>query len=210
MKSSRRLTLLIIGYLFLSTQVQAQVFVGGSQTNGSGSSNIITAVPFLLIVPDARTGAMGNAGVATSGDANAASINPAKLSFLDKDYGVALSYSPWLKSIVPNVSLSYLSGFYKLDERNTIAASLRYFSLGEVQLTDINQQPLGVSNPNEIAADLTLSRSFGTDFALAGTFRFISSNLTSGLSSASSPARAGTAVSVDVAGLYKSPTSLFG
>ncbi|WP_231458768.1 MULTISPECIES: type IX secretion system outer membrane channel protein PorV [unclassified Pedobacter] len=188
----------------------AQVTIGNTQTNGSESNNIITAVPFLLITPDARAGAMGDAGVAITGDANAASINPAKLAFLEKPYGFALSYSPWLKSLVPDINLAYVSGFYKLDDRNTIGASLRYFSLGQIQLTDINQQDLGISNPNELAFDVTFARNFGKEFSLASSLRYIYSNLASGQFSSTGQVRAGNALGIDVAGLYKTPTTMFG
>lgn len=188
----------------------AQVTIGNTQTNGSESNNIITAVPFLLITPDARAGAMGDAGVAITGDANSASINPAKLAFLEKPYGFALSYSPWLKSLVPDINLAYVSGFYKLDDRNTIGASLRYFSLGQIQLTDINQQDLGISNPNELAFDVTFARNFGKEFSLGSSLRYIYSNLASGQFSSTGQVRAGSALGIDIAGLYKTSTSMFG
>ena len=187
----------------------AQVVVGNTLTNGSESNNIVTAVPFLLITPDARSGAMGDAGVAVAGDVNSASINPSKLAFLDQPYGFAVSYSPWLKSLVPDISLAYLSGFYKLDDRNTIGASLRYFSLGSIQLTDINQQELGIANPNELAFDVTFARNFGEEFSLGTSLRYIYSNLASG-QFASGQVRGGNAIAVDVSGLYKTSSNLFG
>jgi len=191
-------------------KANAQVTVGGIQTNGSETNNIITAVPFLLITPDARAGAMGDAGVAVPGDVNSASINPAKLAFLDKPYGFAVSYSPWLKSLVPDINLAYLGGFYKLDSRNTIGASLRYFSLGQIQLTDINQVDLGIANPSELAVDVNFARSFGQEFSLGSSLRYIYSNLSSGQYSSTGQVRGGSAVAVDVSGLYKTETNLFG
>ncbi|MDN3587346.1 type IX secretion system outer membrane channel protein PorV [Pedobacter aquatilis] len=191
-------------------KANAQVTIGNTQTNGSESNNIITAVPFLLITPDARAGAMGDAGVAIIGDANSASINPAKLAFLEKPYGFSLSYSPWLKNLVPDINLAYVGGFYKLDDRNTIGASLRYFSLGQIQLTDINQQDLGIANPNELAFDVTFARNFGKDFSLGTSLRYIYSNLASGQFSSTGQVRAGNALGIDIAGLYKTPTTMFG
>ncbi|KQR72777.1 type IX secretion system outer membrane channel protein PorV [Pedobacter sp. Leaf176] len=190
-------------------RANAQATISGTQTNGSESNNVVTAVPFLLIVPDARAGAMGDAGVAVPGDVNSASINPAKLAFLDKPYGFAVSYSPWLKNLVPDINLAYLGGFYKLDDRNTLGASLRYFSLGQIQLTDINQQDLGISNPNELALDVTFARSFGKEFSLGSSLRYIYSNLTSGQFSSTGQVRGGSAVAVDIAGMYKTSTMLF-
>ncbi|MCX2582410.1 type IX secretion system outer membrane channel protein PorV [Pedobacter sp. MR22-3] len=190
-------------------KTNAQVVAGNTLTNGSESNNIVTSVPFLLITPDARAGAMGDAGVAVAGDVNSASINASKLAFLDQPYGFAVSYSPWLKSLVPDINLAYLSGFYKLDDRNTIGASLRYFSLGSIQLTDINQQELGIANPNELAFDVSFARNFGEEFSLGTSLRYIYSNLASG-QFASGQVRAGNAVSVDVSGLYKTESDLFG
>ncbi|GGE56233.1 hypothetical protein EV200_10382 [Pedobacter psychrotolerans] len=198
-----------LSLVLVFVKTNAQVVVGNTLTNGSESNNIVTAVPFLLITPDARAGAMGDAGVAVTGDVNSSSINPSKLAFLDKPYGFAVSYSPWLKSLVPDISLAYLSGFYKLDDRNTIGASLRYFSLGSIQLTDINQQELGIANPNELAFDVTFARNFGEEFSLGTSLRYIYSNLASG-QFASGQVRGGNAVAVDVSGLYKTSSNLFG
>lgn len=194
---------------FSSSSLQAQVVQPGTQTNGSQFNNIRTAVPFLLITPDARTGSMGEAGVAVQPDVNALSINPAKLAFLEMPYGFSASYSPWLKSLVPDINLAYLSGFYKLNEQSNIGASLRYFSLGQIQLTDINKNDLGIYSPNEFAFDLTYARRFGSEFALGTTGRFIYSNLTSGQFSAGQQTEAGKAFAVDVSALYKKQTVLF-
>ncbi len=197
--------------MFFSVKLEAQVVQPGTQTNGSQTNNIITAVPFLLITPDARTGSMGDAGVAVAQpDANAASINPAKLAFLEKPYGFSASYSPWLKSLVPDINLAYISGFYKLNDQSTLGGSLRYFSLGQIQLTDANQQDLGIYSPNEFAFDATYSKRFGSEFSLGTTARFIYSNLTSGQFSAGQQTKAGKSFAVDVAAFYKKQTVLFG
>ncbi|MFD2285329.1 type IX secretion system outer membrane channel protein PorV [Pedobacter petrophilus] len=198
-----------LSFALVFGKTNAQVVAGNTLTSGSESNNIVTAVPFLLITPDARAGSMGDAGVAVAGDVNSASINSSKLAFLDKPYGFAVSYSPWLKNLVPDISLTYLSGFYKLDDRNTIGASLRYFSLGSIQLTDINQQELGIANPNELAFDVSFARKFGEDFSLGTTLRYIYSNLASG-QFASGQVRGGNAIAVDVSGLYKTSSNLFG
>lgn len=192
------------------TESLAQTVQPGVQTNGSNSNNIITAVPFLRITPDARAGGMGEAGVAIQPDGNAMSINPSKLAFLDRSYGFTVSYSPWLKSLIPDVSLTYLSGYYKLDDRNTIGTSLRYFSLGEIQLTDISQQDLGIYNPNELAFDFSFARKFGESFSLGTAVRYIYSNLFSGQFSAGQQTQAGTALGIDVSAYFKKPTIFLG
>lgn len=177
-----------------------------TQTNGSQANNVVTAVPFLLITPDARAGSMGNAGVAVEGDVNSSSINAAKLAYLNETYGFGISYSPWLKNVVPDINLAYLSGYYKLDDRNTLAASLRFFSLGSVTLIDENEQNLGTFNPSEVAFDASYVRSFGEEFALGTTLRYIYSNLSSGQFGATQQSSDGQAVAVDVSGIYRTQT----
>lgn len=184
--------------------------LGTQQTNGGERNNIIVAVPFLLIVPDARLGGMGDAGAAVPADANAMGVNPSKLAFLDKKYGFSVSYSPWLKSLVPDMSLTYLSGFYKPDEKTTLGAALRYFNLGEIQLTDINQQDLGLYRPNELAFDVTYARRMSESFSLGTSLRYIYSNLTSGQFSSGQQTKAGTAIAVDVSAYFKKPTVFLG
>ncbi len=178
--------------------------INGTQMDGRQQNNILTAVPFLLIMPQARSGAMGNAGVAIDADANASSINAAAIAFLPvKTWGASVTYSPWLKSLVPDMSLSYLSGYYRVNERNTIGASLRYFSIGTVQFTDLNSQNIGIYNPNELAFDFSYARSFGPDFSLGGSVRYIHSDLFSGQSVGGAQVEAGKALAVDISGFYK-------
>ena len=191
-------------------KVIAQVLDPATQTNGSTSSNIITAVPFLLITPDSRASGMGDAGVAVLPDANSMSINPSKLAFLEKQYGFSVSYSPWLKHIVDDVNLVYLSGFYKVDQQSAIGGSLRYFSLGAIQLIDANQTSLGTYSPNEFALDATYSRKFGETFALGTAFRYIRSGFMSGQFSSGQETRAASAMAVDVSAYYKQPTYFLG
>ena len=188
----------------------AQVVAPGTQANGSQVNRVVTGVPFLLITPDARAGGMGDAGVAVQPDANALSINPSKIAFLEKPYGFALSYSPWLKSLVPDINLAYLSGFYRVNNESTIGGSLRYFSLGEIQFVDINQNDQGVYNPNELALDFTYARRFGETFSLGTAVRYIYSNLTAGQSVAGQDASAGNAFAVDVSGYIKKPAQFLG
>lgn len=200
-------SLLSFSLVVVSGALYAQT---GTQTNGSQPNNIITGVPFLLITPDARAGGMGDAGVAVQPDANAMSINPAKLAFLEKPYGFSASYSPWLKSLVPDINLAYLSGYYRLNEESMIGSSLRYFSLGEIQFIDINQQDMGVYSPNELAFDVSYARKFGESFSLGTAVRYIYSNLSSGQISGTQQSRAGSALAVDVSAYYKNPTVFLG
>ena len=148
-----RYILLYITFLLPLAAFSQSIGQGGTNTNGSNSSQIPTAVPFLLITPDSRSGGMGEAGVALSPDANANYWNPSKLAFLEGNDDISTSYSPWLRNLVPDVSLSYITYAHKLDDRNTFGASLRYFNLGSIELTDATQQSLGTYTPNEFSID---------------------------------------------------------
>lgn len=190
--------------LSLSTVCQAQ---GTVNTNGSYKNAISTAVPFLTIGPDARSGAMGEAGVALAPDANSAYWNPAKLAYVDEPSSVTLSYSPWMRSVFPDVNLAYLSFFKKVDDRNTIGASLRYFNLGTVNSYDENVVSLGQLKPNEYSFDVSLARKFGEGFSLGLTARYIHSNITQGAVVAGVQTEASNAVAADVSLYYVKPKS---
>lgn len=197
---------LVALFLILTVNSIAQT-TDGRDVSGS----IITGVPFLLIAPDARSGAMGDVGVALSPDANSIHWNPAKLAFIEGKNGASLSYSPWLQGLVSDINLAYLSGYHQLDDRNTIGASLRYFSLGDIQLTDETGTQYGTSSPSEFAIDGTLARKFGDNFSLGTAIRFIYSNLASGQVNSSGPiSKPGTALAADVSGYYKNETVLLG
>jgi len=167
-----------------------------------GSRVITTAVPFLIIAPDARSGGMGEAGVASDPDANSMHWNPAKYAFIDKKFGFAISYSPWLRQLVNDINLAYLSGFYKIDDRQTVAASLLYFSLGNITFTDEFGEDLGTYNPNEFSLDATYSRKFSEVISGAVAARFIYSNLTQGQFVQGAATNAGTSIAADVAVYY--------
>jgi hypothetical protein len=177
--------------------------------NLNGTTNTVTtAVPFLRISPDARAGAMGDVGIATSPDANAQHWNVAKLPFAEKKYGVSATYTPWLKDIVPDIFLAYLSGYAKFGEKvpQTISASLRYFSLGEINYTDVNAQPLGTGRPNEFAFDLGYGRKLSENLSTGLSFRYIHSAIASGLASGSNvDYKPGNAFGADL-GIYYTKT----
>ena len=161
---------------------------------------IITAVPFLLISPDSRGSAMGETGVATSPDANSVHWNNAKLAFIEKKYGFSLSYVPWLGKIVDDMAISYLSGFYKIDKIQAISLDMKYFDLGEIQLTDNQGMSLGIENPKELSTAFTYSRKLTNNLSLGGTTRYIWSNLSGSISNYSD-SKSGSSFSVDL-GLY--------
>ena len=140
---------------------------------------INTAVPSLSIAPDARGGAMGDNGVSTLPDANSQYWNPAKYAFSTSSAGVSLSYTPWLRKLVNDVALVNLSGFYKIgsDDRQAIAASLRYFTFGEINDYDSNSGALLTTiNPYEMAFDVSYSRKLSESYSMAVGLRYIRSD----------------------------------
>ena len=195
---------LLLVALFLASNTKAQI---STQTlNGSSGINTITsAVPFLLISPDSRSGAMGDAGVAISPDANAVHWNPAKLVFIDEmnDMGYSLSYSPWLRALVNDINLAYLSGYKRLDRFSSIGVSLRYFSLGSITFTDVYGQTIRDFNPNEFAVDLAYSRKLSDNFSAGLTARYIFSNLTGGTQVAGASTKPGQSISTDLSFYYQ-------
>jgi hypothetical protein len=161
---------------------------------------ITTAVPFVGITPDARHAALGDAGVATSADANAAFWNAGKLVFIDKQYGGSFSYTPWLGKIVNDMWISSLTGFYKLSQEQAIAVSLKYFDLGDINFRDENNISLGDFNPKEAAFDATYSRKLSENLAVGLSGRYIFSNLTGAFSG--QDAQAGNSVAADIGVFY--------
>ena len=127
--------------------------------------NVVTsAVPFLRISPDARSGAMGDLGVATSPDVNSQFYNIAKYPFASKKSGIALTYTPWLKDLgLTDVYLTTVAGYHKIDERQSISGSLRSFSLGNIQFTDNFGSDLQEVRPREFGIDAASRISIGSD-----------------------------------------------
>ena len=172
------------------------------ELDGASLNTITTAVPFLLISPDSRAGGMGDIGVATSPDANSLHWNPAKYSFIDEEVGFAVSYVPWLRELVPDINLSYISGYQKLNRNDVIAMELRYFTLGDITFTDIVGNNLGQYKPSEFAIGSSYSRKLSDQFSLAISGRYIYSNLTGGQSAGGIATNAGQSIAADVAGYY--------
>jgi hypothetical protein len=159
------------------------MLLGGTITVSNAQNiNVVTsAVPFLRISPDARSGGMGDVGIATAPDANAAFANIARTPFATSKTSIAVNYSPWLRDLsVNDVFIASLGGYYKLDDKQAISASLRYFKLGTVQFTDQSGNDLQQYNPKEFAIDLGYSRKLTSKLALGIAIRYINSNLARG------------------------------
>jgi len=168
-----KMSLVMAFFALISTHSTAQLNLlcdttGMNEITGLPCVNtIVTSVPFLRIIPDARSGAMGDVGIAISPDANAMHFNTSKLAFADQELGVSATYTPWLRALgLQDVYLAYLSGYRRIDDLQTVGLGLRYFSLGTIQFTDENGQPLGTDRPNEFELALSYSRKLSDKFAV--------------------------------------------
>ena len=196
--------LLLAAFLLVAATSFGQNIIGQDYTV---SPNVITtAVPFVSISPDARGGAMGDCGVATTPDVYSMHYNPAKYVYLEDKFAGGLGYSPWLRNLVPDMNLAYLALAYKINERSAVAGTLRYFSCGEIEFRDANNISQGKYSPNEWAIDATYSRMLGDYLSGAVAGRFIYSDLTQNQSDYGRP---GISVAADVSVYYKRPVEWF-
>lgn len=187
-----------------------QFRAAGQQCNDQ-LNTITTAVPFLLISPDSRAGGMGDAGVAISPDANAIHWNPSKLAFAENDGEFSMSYSPWLRNLVPDMSLAYLSGYKRLsNKRSAVGGSLRYFNLGSILFTDVNGSTIRDFKPAEFAVDLAFAQKFSDRFSGGVAIRYVNSNLTGGISVQGANSKAGQTVAADVSFFYMNDQARLG
>nr|NQU88985.1 type IX secretion system outer membrane channel protein PorV [Bacteroidota bacterium] len=194
----RKVTIALTLLLLTSVSLWAQIHNPG-ELGGNINNTITTAVPFLLIAPDARGGSMGDAGVSATPDANSMHYNPAKYAFIESKVGFSAAYSPWLRALVNDINLAYVAGYYKLDDMQAVAASLRFFSLGDITFTDYAGYTIGNFRPNEFAIDGTYSRKFSETWSGAVAGRFIYSDLTLGQFVSGVETKAGTSAAADIA-----------
>jgi hypothetical protein len=194
--------------VFTGSQTWAQVGAP-SQLGGANLNTITTAVPFLMISPDARSGGMGDVGVALSPDANAIHWNAAKLAFAEDNMGLAMNYTPWLRNLVPDISLSYLSFYKKIDDMSTFGASLRYFSLGDITFTSITGEQIANFRPNELAVDGAYARKLSDNFSIGIGLRYIYSNLAAGLDQ-NNQTIPGQSAAGDISAYYQNETEVLG
>ena len=174
-------------------------------------NTISTAVSFLTIAPDTRAGALGDAGVATTPDGNSQHWNPSKYVFIDNDFGVSISYTPWLRKLVSDMNLAYLSGYYKFNAQNAIGASLLYFDLGGMTFRDEFNNVIMNFRPREFSLDISYARLLAKNFSGSVAMRFIYSNLTGGQSVGNGvTSKAGTSVAADVSFYYKNDEIMTG
>lgn len=197
----RKITILLIILISFQSVLLAQI--------ETESNPIVSAVPSLTIAPDARGAGMGDLGAATTADVNSQFWNPAKYVFAESNAGLAFSFTPWLRRLVDDIDLAYLAGYWKFSDRRALSASLRYFSLGEILLTDFQGNPQGSAFPNEFAIDAAYSQRLFENFSAAAALRFIYSDLNNGRNlSGGAEVYPGVAVAADVALYNRNPIPL--
>ena len=199
MKRIKFFTMLFVMAL-VSMNVNAQSDADLGDILGQGDYNVIsTAVPFMMIAPDARSSAMGDVGVSTSPDVYSMHWNPAKYAFIETDFSAGLAYSPWLRSLVNDMNIAYLGLSKRVSPKSTVAATLRYFSLGDINYRGNQNEDLGTYSPNEWAIDVAYSRKLGKYISGAVAGRVIYSNITQGQGDYS---KAAVSVAADIAVYY--------
>ncbi|MDZ4750604.1 MAG: type IX secretion system outer membrane channel protein PorV [Flavobacteriales bacterium] len=193
-------TLVVV--LLLTQTASAQLQNQTERAQQVQLNTITTAVPFLMIAPDSRSGAMGDAGVALSPDANLVHWNAAKLPWVKNDVELSMSYSPWLRALVNDMSMAYLSGYKKLNKRQGIGGSLRYFTLGNITFTDDVGSVIRDFKPSEFALDVAFGQKLSERYSGGIAARYVNSNLTGGTNVAGTDSKAGQSVAVDVSVFY--------
>ncbi|MBP5759200.1 MAG: type IX secretion system outer membrane channel protein PorV [Bacteroidales bacterium] len=189
--------------LLAITAAIALAFSANAQKKEIGGQNYIsTAMPIIMVSPDATASGMGDVGVASKPDANSQHWNNAKLAFVEDKGGFAMTYTPWLRKLgVGDMNLLYLGGYYSVNNRSTIGGSVTYYSVGDVNFTSEEGQDLGTYNPNEFTIDLSYSMKLTDQIALGASGRYLRSDLTQGQDVGTTSTRAGNAIAADI-GLY--------
>jgi len=205
--------LLVFGLSWISN---AQVFdpAKGCVVDNNGeciSNTLLTAVPFLRITPDARSGAMGDAGLALTPNANAMHFNASNLVFAEDKSGFSFTYTPWLRNLnLDDIFLLYVSGFYKLDANQAVGGGIRFFSLGDIDFTDPQGGSLGTGRPREGEFTLAYARKLGDKLSASLSGKYIFSNLASGLQVNGVDINTASAFAADFGLNYRTRTNLGG
>ena len=174
-------------------------------------NTLLTAMPFLRIAPDARGGAMGDVGITFSPDPNSIHYNAANLAFVEKNTALSLTYTPWLRELNLNdVYLLHFAGYRKLSDLETIGFGLRYFSLGEINFTDVQGINIGLGDPRELEVNIAYARKLGDNFAASLSAKYVYSNLASGQNVNGIDINSANAFAADVGLTYKKETNLGG
>ena len=201
----KRLSFYIITIILVSLFLPVYALAANGNSTKNEFNPINTGVTSLSITPDSRGASMGDLGVATDPDANSQFWNPSKYAFAYSQAGVSLSYTPWLRKLVNDIYLAYLAGYWKLgsSDLQALSASLRYFSLGEIVLTDNQGNAQNSITPYEMAFDVGYSRKLSDKFSMGVVFRYIYSDLGFHYDESSvSDASGASAFAADISGYY--------
>ena len=199
----------IVGMMLISSGMMAQLNQGDA-ADVVQLNTITTAVPFLQIAPDSRASGIGDAGLGLLPDANQLHWNPSNLAFGEDNLQISLSYAPWLRDLVPDMNLAYLAVYGKLNDKQAIGGSLRFFSLGDITFTDENGAVIRNFKPNELAIDFTFAQRLGKNWSGGISARYISSNLTGGTSVGGVESQVGRSFAVDLSMTYANLKSSLG
>ncbi len=217
MYSKHFIVVLIFSMTFLSqNSAEAQVWniSKGCAIDANSEcipNTLLTAVPFLRIVPDAIGGGMGDAGIATDANAYSLHYNASKIAFAESDSEFSVSYVPWLRNLGLNdVYMIYLGGYKKIDDLQSVGFDLRFFSLGEIDFTDVNGGSTGLGRPREMEIGMSYARKLSPNLSASVGGSFIYSNLASGQQVAGIDITAGRAFAADIALTYNSNPDLVG
>lgn len=211
-----RLSLLFAFLTVVSISVSGQIFdpVKGCVVDNNGqciSNTLLTAVPFLRIIPDARGGAMGDVGVATAPDANSIAYNFASTVFAEQNSGFSFTYTPWLTNLnIDDIFLLYLGTYYKLDDNQVLGGGIRFFSLGDIAFTDNQGGSLGTGRPREGEFSIAYARRLGDKLTASLTGKYIFSNLASDLQVNGQDINTANAFAADFGLNYRTNTTLGG
>ena len=197
-----------ISFFILTTSLSFFTF---AQPNGGGSgvtdndlqlNTITTSLPFMAITPDSRAGGMGDAGTALSPSSTSIYWNTSILSFAKQKSEISMSYTPWLRQLTNDISLSYLSAYYKINKTHTVGGSLRYFSLGEITFTDAQGNVLRDDKPSEFELTGAYAFRLGKKFSIGINGKFAYSNLTGGIPVAGVNTKPGIVGATDLSFTY--------
>jgi hypothetical protein len=198
-----------ISFFIFITSLSFYTFAQAPNGGGSGVTDndlqlntITTALPFMAITPDSRAGGMGDAGTALSPSSTSIYWNTSVLSFTKQKSEISMSYTPWLRQLTNDISLSYLSAYYKINKTHTVGGSMRYFSLGEITFTDASGNVLRDDKPSEFELTGAYAFRLAKRFSIGINGKFAYSNLTGGIPVAGVNTKAGIVGATDLSFTY--------
>ena len=202
LKNQKLTTLCVLFLVSLFSTTAAAQTTTIYEPNTDDTRVITTGVPFILIASDARAAGMGDMGVATSVDTYSQQWNPSKYAFSEAKSGIGFSYTPYLSKLVNDIFLGNVTYFNRINDRSAFAASVKYFSLGEIELREDEFVDPIIEKPNELTLDASYSLRLSDQFSMAVALRYLRSDLK--IQAVDVNAKAASSFGVDIAGYYQS------